>query len=141
DELQRPFDLATGPLLRVAVFQVGDQEWLMTFALHHIISDFWSLVMCTSEFQQFYEAFARGETLELPPPRLEYSDFTRWQSEMLAGPEGEAHWEYWRNELSGELPTLNLPTDRPRPPVQTYRGSLGFRWLDPKLTARLKSLA
>ncbi len=141
EELQRPFDLATGPLMRVALLQADEQEWLMTFALHHIISDFWSLVMCTSEFQQFYQAYARGETLELPPPKLDYADFTYWQAEMLSGPEGEAHWEYWRNELSGELPALNLPTDRPRPPVQMYQGSLGFHWLDASLTARLKSLA
>jgi acyl carrier protein len=141
EELQRPFDLAAGPLLRVAVFRVAQDEWLMTFAVHHIISDFWSLVMCTSEFQKFYQAYAAGETLELPPPKLQYGDFTRWQAEMLAGPEGRSHWEYWRKELAGELPVLNLPTDRPRPPVQTYNGSLGFRRFDESLTARLKSLA
>jgi myxalamid-type polyketide synthase MxaB len=141
DELQRPFDLAKGPVWRVALFQAGVDDWLMTFAVHHIISDFWSLVMCTSEFQQFYEAYAQGRSLELPPPKLQYSDFTRWQTKMLAGPEGATHWDYWRQELSGELPVLNMPTDRPRPPVQTYNGSLSFHRLKPSLTARLKALA
>jgi len=139
-EVHRPFDLESGPLLRVTLFRQSPERHRLVFVVHHIIADFWSLVACTQEFREAYAALHEGRPVTLPEVRLQYSDFTRWQSDLLGGEAGEAQWAYWREQLAGELPVLNLPTDRPRPPVQTFRGALVFHWLDSELTARLREL-
>ncbi|HYN21944.1 MAG TPA: amino acid adenylation domain-containing protein [Thermoanaerobaculia bacterium] len=111
----------------------GDQVLLLT--LHHIVGDFWSLAVLARELGALY----RGALL--PAPELRYTDYVRWQREALAGPPGERLRGYWQRQLAGELPALDLPTDRPRPPVQTYGGSaVPFR-LDPETARRLKSFA
>ncbi|MEQ8790735.1 MAG: amino acid adenylation domain-containing protein [Pirellulaceae bacterium] len=139
-EVHSPFDLETGPLARVVVLKEAGDRHLLIFVVHHIIADFWSMVSVTDEFKQFYAAETIGAEIDLPDMRLEYSDFTRWQQEMLAGEEGEAHWRYWREQLDGALPILDFPTDKPRPPVQTFEGDLAFHFIEPALTARLKRL-
>lgn len=140
-EVQRPFDLAHDALLRVHVLEVGPDHWLMILVVHHIVADFWSLVTCTAEFQQLYAAYSGTESATLPPLPARYRDFVNWQSELLASPAGAAQETYWLNELSGELPPLEIPTDRPRPPVQTYAGHLAFSFLSPELTSNLRQLA
>lgn len=140
EEVRRAFDLESGPLLRVTLFQRPEDEHLLVFAVHHIVADFWSLVACVDEFQQAYEAARNGRSVELPPLKLQYGDFTRWQAEMLASDEGETHWDYWRGQLAGELPVLDLPTDRPRPPIQTYDGAVVLHELDPELSERIGQL-
>lgn len=140
-EVHKPFDLEEGPLLRVMLLRRSADENVLLFALHHVIADFWSLVACTEEFRQLYAHHATGQPLALPDLRLAYGDFTRWQRELLESEQGGRHWDYWREQLAGELPVLDLPTDRPRPPLQTYNGALAFRWLDETLTAQLKTLA
>jgi len=140
EEAHRPFDLESGPLMRVAIFTRSEDERVLLLALHHIAADFWSLAVMLNELAVLYEAEKRGVSISLPPLTSRYSDYVRWQDEMLAGERGQELWEYWRTQLSGELPLLNLPTDRPRPPVQTYQGGSEPFELSPALARKLKRL-
>src|SRR2546421_1157472 len=97
--------------------------------------------MLINDLCLLYAAEKEGVRAPLPAPVLQYSDFVRWQAELLAGPEGERHWAYWQNALEGPLPMLNLPFDRPRPAVQTYRGASHAFELGETLFQRLKALA
>jgi len=134
DEAYRGFDLACGPVLRVRVFGRGEgPSHVLLLSVHHIAVDFASLAVVARDLAALY----RGETLE--PLAFGYSDFVRWQDEMLAGPRGERLWEHWREALAG-LPDLDLPTDRPRPPVQTYRGGARTLELPPDLAEGLRVL-
>ena len=110
-------------------------------AVHHIVIDFWSLAVILNELGVLYPAEKAGVQAALPPLDLQYTDYVRWQSEMLASPEGERLWAYWQKQLAGPLPVLNLPTDRPRPPIQTYHGAAHDFNLNDELARRLKALA
>jgi amino acid adenylation domain-containing protein len=139
-ETVRPFDLEHGPLFRVGLYKRADGEHVILLTIHHIIFDFWSLGVLLEELGELYLAETSGHVPSLAPLALEYTDFVHWQSDMLAGPEGERQWAYWQQQLSGQLPALNLSLDRPRPPVQTYRG-LSFGWkIDSELTEKLRAL-
>ncbi|HEX9945239.1 MAG TPA: amino acid adenylation domain-containing protein, partial [Thermoanaerobaculia bacterium] len=132
-EAWRPFDLAAGPPLRVRIYERTRGERVLLFAVHHLVSDFWSLALMTRELGVLY---LRGD---LAPPALQYADFVRWQREMLAGRE-ERLWAYWRGALAG-VRDLDLPVDRPRPPVQTYRGGSRTLRLPADLADVARSLA
>ncbi len=145
EEANRPFDLAAGPLLRVhlfrKLFRKSEQDNVLLLTLHHVIGDFWSVAVLARELGAFYSAFVAGRPIELARPELRFTDTVRWQREVLAGAEGEKLLGYWKGELGGELPVLDLPTDRQRPPVQTYVGdAVSFR-VAPELTKRVKALA
>ena len=131
----RPFELAAGPLLRAALVSWGERR-LLLLAVHHIVADLTSLEILLRELA----AVATGAALP-PPPALTYADYVRWQAELLAGPEGERLWAFWRGELAGDLPRQALPTDRPRPAVQTFRGEVRGRALAPELAGGLRRLA
>ncbi len=105
-----------------------------------MITDFWSLGLLLDDLAVLYPALKAGERLELPAPGLLYTDYVRWQEEMLIRPEGERLWDYWRSRLGGEPPVLDLHTDRPRPRVQTYEGAALQVHLPAHLSARLKAL-
>ena len=141
DEAHRPFDLEQGPLLRVSVFKRSAQEHYLLLVVHHIVIDFWSLAILLNELGVLYPAEAAGKRATLPPLDLQYGDYVQWQSEMLAGAEGERLWAYWQKQLAGQLPVLDLPTDRPRQPIQTHRGGSHDFVLDDELGGRLKALA
>jgi amino acid adenylation domain-containing protein len=139
-EGHRPFDLENGPLMRVVLLTRTALEHVLLLAMHHVITDFWSLGLLLDDLALFYPAFRAGERLELPPPGLLYTDYVLWQEEMLAGPEGERLWEHWRSRLGGELPVLDLHTDHPRPRVQTHTGAALQLHLPADLSGRLKEL-
>jgi amino acid adenylation domain-containing protein len=139
-EGHRPFDLESGPLMRVVLLTRTALEHVLLLAMHHVITDFWSLGLLLDDLALLYPAFRAGERLELPPAGLLYTDYVRWQEEMLAGPEGERLWEHWRFRLGGELPVLDLHTDRPRPRVQTHTGAALQLHLSADLSGRLKEL-
>ena len=141
DEAHRPFDLERGPLLRVNIFTRSAQEHFLLLVVHHIVIDFWSLAILLNELGTLYPAEAAGTRPALPPLDLQYGDYVRWQSEMLAGPEGERLWAYWQRQLAGQLPVLDLPTDRPRQPIQTHRGGSHDFSLNDELSGQLKALA
>ncbi len=122
EEAWRPFDLGEGPLLRSRVFALAGGEAVVLLAVHHIVADFASLAVIARELSALYRQERGGPGAALAPPGLRYGDYVRWQEELLAGPRGERLWSYWRQRLDG-VRDLDLPADRPRPPVQTYRGA------------------
>ena len=136
-----PFNLEKGPVMRVSWFHRRDHDGVLLIALHHIVCDGWSMWTFLEELQELYGAQAHGFQPSLPPIDFTYADFVEWQSQMLAGSEGERLWRYWQQKLKGELPLLNLPTDRPRPPVQTYNGAACPFELSSTLAQQLKQLA
>ncbi|HEY0605397.1 MAG TPA: amino acid adenylation domain-containing protein [Herpetosiphonaceae bacterium] len=143
-ETQRPFDLDHGPLLRINVFaRPGD--YVLLLAIHHSVADLWSLDVLTHEAGLLYTAERAGRDAPLPPLPVSYADYARWQADLLASVEGERLAAYWREQLipagNPAQTTLDLPTDRPRPPLQTYRGATLAFALDAELTRQLKALA
>jgi amino acid adenylation domain-containing protein len=142
EEAERPFDLARGPLLRVALFRrpagsggIGPAGGdLLVLAVHHIVADFWSLGVLLGELG----SLLRGEALP-PAPASSYLDFTRWQAERLAGPEGERLLAWWSAALP-QARSIELPTDRPRPPLQSFRGGSRSLWLDRDLALGVQAL-
>lgn len=122
EEALRPFDLARGPLLRATVLQLGETENLVLLTLHHIVCDGWSLGILFKELSTLYAAFCQGAPSPLPELPIQYADFAVWQRESLQGEALAAQVTYWKQRLGG-LPVLRLPTDRPRPSVQTFQGA------------------
>ncbi|HEX8091890.1 MAG TPA: condensation domain-containing protein, partial [Blastocatellia bacterium] len=141
EEAQRPFDLEQGALLRVTLFARSAQDHVLLLTMHHIIADLWSLAVLMRELGILYQAKTAGAEVALPPIELDYVEYVRQQIELLSGPAGDRLWQYWHKKLDGDLPVMNLPTDKVRPPVQTYNGSSLFFKLDQELTQSLKSLA
>jgi amino acid adenylation domain-containing protein len=141
EEAHRPFDLKRGPAARVKLFARPSGECVLILVIHHIISDFWSLALMLEELGVLYAAEEGGVAARLAPHGSRYEEFAREQARMLAGEDGERHWEFWHKQLEGTLPVLNLPADRPRPPVQTFRGASHTFSLDAELSAALKALS
>jgi amino acid adenylation domain-containing protein len=121
-EAERPFDLTQDPLLRARLLRLGRSEHLLLLTMHHIASDGWSLGVLFRELSQLYEAFSAGQPSPLAPPKLQYSDFAFWQRSSLQGDRLEQQLNYWKAQLA-DVSVLSLPTDRPRPRVQSYRGA------------------
>jgi amino acid adenylation domain-containing protein len=128
-EARRPFHLARGPLFRAARIQLGEDDNIVLLSMHHIVSDGWSMGILLRELGELYDAFRRRRAPVLPELPIQYADFAIWQRRHLQGPTLERLLDYWREALRGAPPLLDLPTDRPRPPVQSFRGaSLPFSW-------------
>ncbi len=138
EEAETPFDLAHGPLLRVALFRRGGEQRIV-LAIHHIVADFWSFEVLLSELAALYRRGTAASAADLPPLALEPTDFAHWQERLLAGPEGERLWEFWRRELAGPLPPLDLPGDRPRPSAPRFAGGIRGVALPPALAEGLRA--
>lgn len=136
-----PFDLEHGPLMRLTGYTFAPEDHIWLVSLHHIVIDMWSMAIVLSELEQFYAEEVAGSPTSLKPVSTTYKDFVLQQNEMLAGMEGERLWTFWKNKLSGDLPVLNLPTDYPRPPIQTDRGDSIFLHFKDALTGRIKAQA
>ena len=121
-ESNRPFDLSVGPLLRARLLQFGETEHALVIVLHHIITDWWSFDLLWRELTTFYKAFSDGRPSPLAELPVQYADFALWQRLWLRGEVLESRLSYWKKQLAGAEFILELPTDRPRPPVQTYNG-------------------
>ncbi|MEW6737135.1 MAG: MupA/Atu3671 family FMN-dependent luciferase-like monooxygenase, partial [Acidobacteriota bacterium] len=141
EEAYKPFNLEQDCLLRVNIFAKSKQECILLLVIHHIIADFWSLAILMHELGLLYEAERSCVPCELAPLKHRYADYVQWQLALLASEEGERLLNYWQKELSGELPILNLPTDRPRPTIQTYQGSSCSIKFTREITDQLKALA
>ena len=127
-EARLGFDLVEGPLLRVKLARLSGDEHLLLLTMHHIIADGWSMSILVREVAALYEAHRGGPAAELPPLRLQYSDYAIWQRRYLSGEVLEGQLSYWREQFAGAPAVLELPSDRPRPPVQSFRGAaLSFR--------------
>ncbi|HEX9942664.1 MAG TPA: non-ribosomal peptide synthase/polyketide synthase [Thermoanaerobaculia bacterium] len=140
EEGGRSFDLAVGPLVRALLLQTADDEHAFLVAQHHILTDGWSMGVLIRELGALYGAFVQGRPSPLPEPTLQYADFAIWQRSWLQG-EALAHQlEYWKGRLAGELPVLDLPTDRPRPALQSFRSGSESLSLSSQLSAGIRTL-
>ena len=122
-DAQRTFDLAQGPLLRVALLRSDEAEHTLLFTVHHIVSDAWSTGVFIHEGVKLYEVFASGKTSTLTELSIQYVDFAYWQQQRMQGKVLETHLSYWKHQLGSNPPVLELPTDRPRPAVQSFKGA------------------
>jgi amino acid adenylation domain-containing protein len=141
DEARRPFNLARGPLLRVSLLRLGAEEHVLLLTVHHIVFDGWSEGVFFWELGVLYEAFRVGEPSPLAEPPVQYADFALWQREWLRGKMLETQLSYWKRRLEGAPTVLELPTDRPRPPVKTANGATRTFCLSENLSAALKGLS
>ena len=139
---RRPFDLAQGPLFRVVLFSRAARDYVLLLTFHHSICDAWSIWLLLDEFRQLYPAVAARQPGRLPPPAATFADFVDWQRQMLEGPDGERLLTYWEKQLSGELPTLDLPAGSPQSlSSDSVRGGDRFFPLSRDCYRGLKTLA
>ncbi|HEY0783369.1 MAG TPA: condensation domain-containing protein, partial [Thermoanaerobaculia bacterium] len=140
-ELRWPFDLARGPLFRAELLRLGLESSILFIGMPHIVSDGWSIGLLTNELAAHYGAFVAGRPSPLPELPVQYADYAVWQRQWLQGEVLEAEIDHWRQALAGAPLLLDLPLDRPRPPVQSHRGAdLGIE-LPEELRAALKALS
>lgn len=139
-ERAKPFDLQKGEIFRCQLLRLSETSHVLVLAVHHIAADGWFMGIFLKEFASIYTAFSQGEQSSLPELPIQYADFAAWQRNWLQGEVLERHLKYWRQQLAHLPPLLELPTDRPRPPIQTFQGSkVPFR-LSLSLTQQLKRL-
>jgi amino acid adenylation domain-containing protein len=139
EQAQLPFDLRRGPLLRASLLRLAEDDHALLLAMHHIATDGWSTRLLVRELGTLYAAFRAGTASPLPEPGLQYADFAQWQPAWLGGGRMAGQLAYWKERLA-DLPTLQLPTDRPRPPVQTHRSDSVERSLSEELSRALARL-
>ena len=118
----RPFSLRRGRLWRASLLRLGPEEHVLSLMMHHIISDDWSVTVLAGELGALYDAYTRGESSPLAELPVQYADYAQWQRQWLRGEELERQFDYWSRQLAGGPAPLQLPTDRPRPAVQSFRG-------------------
>ncbi|WP_143665057.1 non-ribosomal peptide synthetase, partial [Streptomyces cacaoi] len=136
EEAARPFDLRTGPLVRVVLVRESVDEHVLVLSLHHIVTDGWSMGVITRELSELYAAAVAGRAADLPELPVQYGDYALWQRERLSGDDLGGQLSYWRRQLDG-LEPLELPTDRPRPAVRTGAGALHTFDVPEELVTRL----
>ena len=141
EEIQQPFDLANDPLLRVALFQLAPDDYVLLLTMHHIITDGWSTGVLSHELEVLYGAYVQGKPSPLPPLPIQYADFACWQRQPTTAEMLAPQLTYWKQQLAGTPPLLELPTDYPRKTVQTANGGKEFFELGIEFTQRLKRLS
>lgn len=141
DEARTGFDLAHGPVFRVHLFRLAADDHALSFAMHHIVSDGWSLGILVRDLAALYAAECSGTAAALPTLGVHYADFAVWQRERLQCAQLDSRLAYWKTQLAGAPPLLAMPTDRPRPPAQTHAGAVYHFMLPPALLAGAKALA
>ncbi|XRE44272.1 Polyketide synthase modules-related protein [Tenacibaculum discolor] len=140
-ELNVPFNLEKGPLLRVVLYQIEDSKWIFTFTMHHIISDGWSQQIFFNELIKLYTSTNLNEVKSsLTPLRIQYKDYAVWEQTELSGKSLEAHKNYWLNQFKGELPVLERLGNKPRPQLQTFDGGIVSGKIESNIRTRLKEL-
>lgn len=140
-EANKPFDLAQSRLIRATLVKLAEQEHILLLTFHHIVFDGWSMGVLLQEFSALYQAFLGGKNSPLPELQIQYTDFAVWQKEYWENQGFKSQLAYWKKQLGGELPILNLPTDRPKPPIQTLSAAKQALSLSQSLTDSLKSLS
>ncbi|HEX9939429.1 MAG TPA: condensation domain-containing protein, partial [Longimicrobium sp.] len=141
EEAQHPFDLRAGPLFRTRLLRLGDDDHVLVLAMHHVVSDGWSMGVLFGELSALYEAFARGEPSPLPELPVQYADFAVWQRAWLSGEVLEEKIAWWRQRLEGAPPVLKIPTDRRREATPDTRAGRVFRALPPETADGVRALA
>nr|QEO74597.1 condensation domain-containing protein [uncultured bacterium] len=139
-EAARPFDLTANPLFRAALIELAPDDHVLVVTMHHIVSDGWSMTLFTNELSALYDARVTGTEPNLRPLRIQYADFAQWQRSWLDGDVMDAQLDYWREQLAGLPPVLELPTDRPRPAARSGRGARHRFGIAPGTLAALEDL-
>ncbi|MFB8830313.1 amino acid adenylation domain-containing protein [Azotobacter sp. CWF10] len=139
--VETPFDLTSGPLLRVALIRTGDEAQRLVLVMHHIVSDGASMQVLIDELAARYAAHLQGRAAELAAPAIQYADYALWQRDWLAAGEGARQLAWWRTQLGDEHPLLSLPSDHPRQARADYRAARHAVELPAELSARLRQLA
>jgi len=140
-EARRPFDLSGDLMLRAQLYQLGPGDQAVMLVLHHAAADGWSMGILYRELSVFYRALRENVPAELPELPIQYADYAAWQQDYFQGPTLQRLLDYWKERLSGAPPLLELPTDRPRPAIQTYRGEVEVLTLAPALLSALKAFS
>jgi amino acid adenylation domain-containing protein len=140
-EVRRPFDLERGPLVRTLLLRLTPQRHVVVFLSHHIVCDEWSLAVIVRELSALYPAFCAGKPSPLKELAIQYADYAAWQREWLQGAVLERQLDYWKKQLGGALPALQIPTDRVRPPVYGFGGARRTLTMPVALGARMRALA
>jgi amino acid adenylation domain-containing protein len=141
EQALQPFDLKRGPLLRITLIRLASEEHVLAMAMHHIVSDGWSMKVLVEEIVALYQAYSTGRAPDLPPLPVQYADFAEWQRNWLQGERLTQQLEYWKQQLGPSPAMLELPADHPRPAVQTYNGADFTFAFSPSLSQSLKTLA
>ena len=141
EEARRSFDLARGPLFRASLITLGDDDYVLVLVMHHIVSDGWSMGVLSRELSVLYRAFIYSQPSPLAELPIQYADYAVWQREWFKGAELDRQLSYWKKQLDGAPGVLSLPTDHPRPAVQSYRGARHSIELSKELTGGLKTLS
>lgn len=139
-DARQPFDLERGPLLRVKLIQIADDEHVLVLNLHHIVSDGWSMDVMFHELSALYQGYCGEKPISLPDLPIQYADYSVWQRNWLQGANLDQQLAYWRKQLD-DLSTLQLPFDRPRPAMQTYQGANQSLELPPHLSEAIRNLS
>jgi amino acid adenylation domain-containing protein len=140
EEARKIFDFERPPLLRLTLLRLGPGEHVLIVVMHHIITDGWSMSILFKELAQSYEQLVAGQKPELAPLRLQYADLAQWQREHLTDDALQEDFEYWQNNLQGCPGLLQLPSDRPRPTVQSHLGSIESFTIDETIIRRIKEM-
>jgi amino acid adenylation domain-containing protein len=141
ESARKPFDLNRAPLWRINLFRNSNDEYLFLLVMHHSISDGWSKEIFLQELAKIYEAYSNGRPSPLPEITVQYVDYAAWQRERLKGERLEALFDYWKTQLKGDLPVLELPLDYPRPAAQTFSGENYYFRLPGPILESLKSFS
>ena len=141
EESRRPFSLATGPLLRVTLVKLGEDDHAIFFTTHHIVSDGWSMGVLVREVTRLYEAIREGRGAELEELEVQYADYAAWQREWMSGEVMDEQVRYWRGQLEGAPPLLDLPTDRPRMQKQSLKGANHTIVIEAELVEKIRKLS
>src|SRR6185437_8992276 len=141
EEMNQPFDLSNDMLLRAVVWQASEHKWVLLYVMHHIISDGWSMGILIRDLLKLYNSYRMGKREELVPLPIQYKDYAVWQQQQLTAIGMQAHKRYWLDQMSGDVPVLELRGDRPRPAVKSYKGGMVTRGLGQQLSAGLRELS
>ncbi|MFG3685125.1 amino acid adenylation domain-containing protein [Micromonospora sp. NPDC047740] len=136
-DVRRPFELARGPLFRAVLLRIADDRHVLSLTMHHNVSDGWSLGIIAGELATLYDAVLDGRPSPLPELAIQYGDYARWQRNRMADTDSD-DMRYWRRQLDGVASVLEVPTDRPRPPVQTFDGAVSTLILPPQTADELR---
>lgn len=136
-----PFDIEKAPIIRIDLLKLSAQELVVLISVHHIAMDLWSLLICIDEVRTIYDKKVKNEKPELSLSPASYLDFSQLQLDFVESEKGKNSFEYWKKQLSGELPVLDMPLSKPRPVIQTYNGSLFHFDLNNKTKAALRQIA
>ncbi|OQP61087.1 hypothetical protein A3860_05045 [Niastella vici] len=137
---RKPFDLLKGPLIRACIYRLEDDEWVFSYTMDHIITDGWSMDILFGELQLLYNARISGKENPLSPLRIQYKDYASWQQRWFQKPSLKRQREYWMQQFADNVPVLEMPVDKPRPMVKSFRGGEMRRYISAEKTSALRDL-